>query len=239
MNGPMVMVALDQDQLALARLLYKSKYNIGFKLNLDYLLNIGIKNAGTMFKYFGRPLFADVKMWNGKRTMLSVLEQLYNARFDYANTHILAATEIPRKNHGHEGLKLLGVALLTHYDCHYGQEYFGKSTGQVITALISRAQTLGLDGVIAKAGYLYLAGQDMIKVAPGIRPSWYKDERHPNPITPTMAVKMKTDILVIGSPITKADDPVAALDRIFEEMISASTSSPAIRFRLNSTLGRE
>ena len=216
---PMVMVALDHDQYRLAALLStRTEHNIGFKVNLDFLLQEGISYVGRRLKDHGRPLFADVKMWNGRRTMMSIMEQLAEAGFDYANVHILAGPEIPQKNYGFP-FKLLGVALLTHYDEHYGHEYFVRSTTGQIIKLIDRANAMpALDGVIAGAKFLPNVWEGKLRVCPGVRPSWYSDARHAAPVTPAEAVKLGADILVIGSPITKADDPLTAIDRIFREM---------------------
>jgi orotidine-5'-phosphate decarboxylase len=212
------MVALDHDQFRMAKLLARSGHNIGFKVNLDFLLEWGPVVVGRRLKEYGRPLFADVKMWNGRRTMMAVMELLAEAGFDYANVHILAGPETPQKNYGFP-FKLLGVALLTHYDEHYGHEYFDRSTTSQIIKLINRANAMpALDGVIAGARFLPNVWEGKLRVCPGVRPSWYGDDRHSNPITPAEAIKFGADILVIGSPITKSDNPVIALDRIFEEI---------------------
>lgn len=217
MKDPMVMVALDKDLFHYAEVLAKSSHNIGFKLNLDYLLKVGIKQAGRL-KDFGRPLFADVKMWNGLRTMMGVMEQLWDAGFSYTNVHILAgSSQIPRMNFTCP-FKLLGIALLTHYDEDYGYQFFDQDTSHQITKLINIGNFMALDGIICGPGHVSLVGKNKLRVCPGIRPTWYEDKRHAQSFTPAQAVQAGVDIMVIGSPITKSLEPLQALERIFEEI---------------------
>ena len=217
MKDPMVMVALDEDPFHYAEILAKTGHNIGFKLNLDYLLKVGIKTAGRL-KDFGRPLFADVKMWNGLRTMIDIMEQLWDAGFTYTNVHILAgSSQIPRMNFTCP-FKLLGVALLTHYDEDYGHQFFDQCTSHQITKLITIGNSMTLEGIICGPAHISLVGKGKLAVCPGIRPTWYEDKRHINSFTPAQAVQAGVDIMVIGSPITKAPKPLEALDRIFEEI---------------------
>ncbi len=211
--NPMVMVALDHDQFCLAELLARTGHNIGFKLNLDLVLDLGIRNS-SRFKDFGRPVFVDLKMWNGQRTMTKIIGQLCEYGFDYTNVHILAGPEIKREFN--DSIKLLGVALLTHYDMYYGQTYFGQPTDWQVTKLVNIGNDLPLDGIICHPAW----ARRVIKmsVCPGIRPLWYKDNRHRDSVTPAQAVASGVDILVIGSPITNHESPLEALDLIFEEI---------------------
>jgi len=218
---PMIMIALDNDPFYFVEILGRSLTNIGFKINLDYILKVGIKQASRL-KDFGKPLFADLKMWNGKRTMMSILEQLGDAGFEYANVHILAGPEIPKMNfvykQRNDSLKLLGVALLTHYNENYGIEFFDRDTSIEIVDLIEKGNKMPLDGIVAGANYMPYVSNEKIKVTPGIRPSWYEDKRHSNAVTPKKALDLGSDILVIGSPITKNKNPLEALNKIWEEI---------------------
>jgi len=56
------------------------------------------------------------------------------------------------------------------------------------------------------------------KVVPGVRPDWYKDNRHEEEVTPKDAVENGADILVVGSPIMKSGAPASALEKILLEM---------------------
>lgn len=65
--------------------------------------------------------------------------------------------------------------------------------------------------------------EQLIKVTPGIRPKWHLDPNDDQSriTTPTDAVKMGADYLVIGRPIVKADDPIEAVAKTQAEIKAA------------------
>ncbi len=58
-------------------------------------------------------------------------------------------------------------------------------------------------------------------ICPGVRPNWAKAGDQKRSMTPAAAIKAGADYLVIGRPITAASDPVAAWERICEELAIA------------------
>ena len=58
-------------------------------------------------------------------------------------------------------------------------------------------------------------------VSPGIRPAWSGSDDHKRLTTPAEAIRMGSDYLVVGRPITKSDDPFAAAKAIIDEMDEA------------------
>ena len=64
--------------------------------------------------------------------------------------------------------------------------------------------------------------KQLIKVTPGIRPKWYSTEDDQTRIdTPTAVVNLGSNYLVIGRPITKAEDPSQAAQLLAEELKQA------------------
>ncbi|MEZ5318866.1 MAG: orotidine 5'-phosphate decarboxylase / HUMPS family protein [Vicinamibacterales bacterium] len=89
-------------------------------------------------------------------------------------------------------------------------------------------QAAGLDGVVASpqetAAIRQACGRDFVIVTPGIRggaaASGPDDQRRT--MTPAGAVEAGSSYLVIGRPITAADDPRAAAERILTDLRSGS-----------------
>lgn len=197
----------------------------GFKVNLDYFLAMGINEALNMVvESVGvRPIFADLKMWNGSRTMRDIARQLVEHGVDYFNVWTWAEKELKPVIGVTNGTntKVLGLTVLTHYDDAYCQRMFGKSLRETVVFLSDLAMGIGCDGIILPGTCLDdVSDLDAIKLVPGVRPAWYSDTRHEQEITPKEAVQKGANILVCGSPIMKAEDPVEALERILEEMSS-------------------
>jgi len=87
------------------------------------------------------------------------------------------------------------------------------------------AQNCGLDGVVCSAHEISAirdaCGADFKLVVPGIRPAWAAKGDQKRIMTPGEAVALGADYLVIGRPITGADDPIAAAKRIEKELDGA------------------
>ncbi|MEO1590485.1 MAG: orotidine-5'-phosphate decarboxylase [Cyanobacteria bacterium J06632_22] len=63
-----------------------------------------------------------------------------------------------------------------------------------------------------------VCGDDFLLVCPGVRPHWAAKNDQQRAMTPVQAVQAGADYLVIGRPITQAEDPVAAFDLICVEL---------------------
>jgi orotidine-5'-phosphate decarboxylase len=97
--------------------------------------------------------------------------------------------------------------------------------GQVeseVGLLAGLAQDAGLDGVVASAREIALVrdetGPGFKIVTPGIRPDWAGRGDQKRVMSPGEAVRRGADFLVVGRPITEAEDPKGAAVRILSEM---------------------
>ncbi len=86
------------------------------------------------------------------------------------------------------------------------------------------AKDSGINGAVCspqEVGQLrQVCGKDFVLVCPGVRPSWAQAGDQQRVMTPKQALKAGADYLVIGRPITMADDPVMAWNRIIDEVSS-------------------
>jgi orotidine-5'-phosphate decarboxylase len=91
-----------------------------------------------------------------------------------------------------------------------------------IRKLARLAEDCGLDGVICSpreiASVRRYCGPEFKVVTPGIRPSGSPPDDQKRTMTQYEAIMEGADYLVIGRPITKADDPVEAAKRIADEI---------------------
>lgn len=86
--------------------------------------------------------------------------------------------------------------------------------------LADMAQSCGVDGVVCsaqEAGFIKSSlGQEFVTVTPGIRPAGSDlDDQH-RVMTPSQALAGGSDYLVIGRPVTRAENPAAAITDILE-----------------------
>ncbi len=93
---------------------------------------------------------------------------------------------------------------------------------QQVLKLAALTQQSGLDGVVCSAhearALKQKFGQAFQLVTPGIRPAFAGADDQKRVMTPAEAVAAGVDYMVIGRPITKAVDPLAALQAIYQEL---------------------
>ncbi len=91
-----------------------------------------------------------------------------------------------------------------------------------IERLARLARDAGCDGVVCSPADLPALrgalGDDLLAVTPGVRPAAAAADDQRRTATPAAALAAGADFLVIGRPITRAEDPGAALRRISEEL---------------------
>lgn len=84
------------------------------------------------------------------------------------------------------------------------------------------AQAAGISGIVCSPQEVEplrrSLGQDILLVCPGVRPTWAIAGDQRRVFTPEATVQAGADYLVIGRPITAADDPVAAFQRICDDL---------------------
>lgn len=88
------------------------------------------------------------------------------------------------------------------------------------------AQAAGLDGAVCSPQEVQqlrqTCGDDFLLVCPGVRPSWAAATDQKRSLTPAQALAAGADYLVIGRPITAADNPAQAWDRICNELAAVA-----------------
>ncbi len=133
-----------------------------------------------------------------------------------------AAADAAREAHGVRPL-ILAVTVLTSLDgddlAAVGQT--GPVADQVFR-LAALAKSSGVDGVVCSpleiTALKSSLGADFTLVVPGVRPGWAATDDQKRVMTPGDAVAAGADFLVIGRPITRADDPVSEARRIADEL---------------------
>ncbi|MEH6551003.1 MAG: orotidine-5'-phosphate decarboxylase [Pseudomonadales bacterium] len=119
---------------------------------------------------------------------------------------------------------LIAVTVLTSMDASDLAEIgISIDTSEQVTRLARLAQTCGLDGIVCSAqeapAMRDTMGPNFTLVTPGIRPLNSAADDQRRIVTPAQAIANGSDYLVIGRPITQADDPQLALKAILQELV--------------------
>ena len=93
-----------------------------------------------------------------------------------------------------------------------------RTPAEQVQHLATLTKNAGLDGVVCSAmeaeSLKQSLGQDFKLITPGIRPAGSNADDQKRIMTPEQALKVGVDYLVIGRPITKAENPHAVLQAI-------------------------
>jgi orotidine-5'-phosphate decarboxylase len=178
----------------------------------------------------GKRVFLDYKWLDIEETIKTAVAQAAKIGISFLSLH--GANGILRsavQGRGTSDLKILCVTVLTSMDAEDIHEMGYAPTMTVEELVIHRAvkaMEIGIDGVIASAleaskiKSLSSTGKLMV-VSPAIRPLGSPIDDQKRIATPSVAIKAGADYLVIGRPITEADNPRDAAHKIIVEMADA------------------
>lgn len=121
--------------------------------------------------------------------------------------------------------RLIAVTVLTHLGRQdLAQIGLDVAPEDQVLRLARLTAQAGLDGVVCSAQEAGLLrrelGPGFLLVTPGIRPAGSATDDQRRILTPVQALQAGSDYLVVGRPITRAPDPVAALQSMHAEIVS-------------------
>jgi len=224
-----VFVALDLDSVEAARALVKrlSPDIKCFKIGLELIYAGGVDLARELAAS-GYDIFVDAKLLDIGNTVERATAQIaaLGARYltiHASDTKTLAAAV---RGRGDSSLRLLGVTVMTNLDFRdLNEQGVTRSPREMVLHRARLALEAGLDGVIASpqeaAALRQTFGARLEIVTPGVRPAGAATGDQNRTATPAEAIAAGADKLVIGRPITAADDPPAAARAIIDEVQQA------------------
>lgn|SRR5690606_36031399 len=225
-QGPRIIVAMDFDNtndcLALARRL--SPQDCRLKVGKELFTSAGPRVVEELMM-LGFEVFLDLKFHDIPNTTAKAVKAAANLGVWMVNVHasggermMIAAREILEQSPGRRPLLIAVTVLTSLEDADLQAVGFQDSAQQQVARLAQLTRHCGLDGIVCSAqearDLRNLLGQDFCLVTPGIRlPDSPKDDQR-RTLTPVEAVQAGSSYLVIGRPITQAEDPVAVCKSI-------------------------
>ena len=177
----------------------------------------------------GYKIFLDLKLHDIPNTVKKAMKVLSKMDVDMVNVHaggtiemMKAAKEGLTREDGSRPL-LIAVTQLTSTseEAMQKQLLINSSINDTIRKYAQNAREAGLDGVVCsplEAGLVKEAcGKDFIAVTPGIRFADSKADDQSRITDPAKAKEIGSDFIVVGRPITAAEDPVAAYRRCVKD----------------------
>ena len=230
--GKDVIIALDFDSRA-ATLAFLDRFGedkpfVKIGMELYYAEGPAIVRE---IKERGHKIFLDLKLHDIPNTVKKAMQVLSGLGVDMLNLHAAgtkammeAALEGAVRPDGARSL-VIAVTQLTSTSQERMEEdlLIEKPLEQVVMHYAQTARAAGLDGVVCsplEAGTVHQAcGQDFLTVTPGVRFADGEVGDQVRVTTPAKAKELGSDYIVVGRPITQAEDPVAAYRRCVAEFV--------------------
>lgn len=184
----------------------------------------------------GGEVFLDLKYHDIPNTVAMAAVEATRLGVHMCNVHALggremmatAASEVAKEAAASGGSSplLLAVTILTSSTDETLREIgIDRPVRDMVPRLARLAQAAGMGGVVASPQEIGLireaCGPDFAIVTPGVRPAEAAVDDQKRIMTPAAAMAAGADYLVIGRPIARAADPVAAAEAIVSEMAQA------------------
>ena len=179
----------------------------------------------------GHKIFLDLKLHDIPNTVKKAMSVLSRLDVDITNLHaggtkamMEAALEGLTREDGTRPL-LIAVTQLTstNQERMEADLLIREPIDKVVMHYAKNAAEAGLDGVVCsplEAGKVHdLCGEKFLTITPGVRFADGDKGDQARVMTPAEAKKIGSDYIVVGRPITAAEDPVAAYDRCVKEFV--------------------
>jgi orotidine-5'-phosphate decarboxylase len=214
MSGSPIYVAIDIPDLEKAKSLAERvrRHVGGLKLGLEFFCANGRDGVREMAE-LGLPIFLDLKLHDIPNTVAKAVQSLRSLEPTILTVHAGGGRAMMEdaKAAAPSGTKVVAVTVLTSLDCEdlhsLGIDADPHAQVERLTAL---AREAGLDGVVCSgaevraAHKLWPAG---FFVVPGVRPADGHAGDQKRVVTPRAALDAGASVLVVGRPITQAEDP--------------------------------
>ena len=177
----------------------------------------------------GHKIFLDLKLHDIPNTVMKAMKVLSNLDVDMTNLHAsgtkkmmeAAITGLTREDGSRPILIAVTQLTSTDQESMEADLLIKEPIDKVVMHYAKSAKDAGLDGVVCsplEAGKVHnLCGENFITVTPGVRFADGDKGDQKRVMTPEEARKIGSDYIVVGRPITAAEDPVKAYERCVKE----------------------
>lgn len=213
MTSP-IFVALDTPDLERAKAIAAKVRNHvgGIKLGLEFFAANGRSGVKEM-AHLGLPIFLDLKLHDIPNTVAKAIQALRDLEPAVLTIHAAGGRAMMEdaKAAAPTGTKVVAVTVLTSLDeGDLSSIGIAASPHAQVERLTALAREAGLDGVVCSGAEVKAAKKlwpDGYFVVPGVRPSNGPAGDQKRVVTPRQALDDGASILVVGRPITGAEDP--------------------------------
>ena len=170
----------------------------------------------------GFEIFLDLKLHDIPNTVKKSIEGLINLPINMLSVHTSGGVSMMKSAMDAvlgTKVKIFGVTALTSLSDIDTKNIYSRNVKAQVNKMLDLAELAGIDGVVCSPHEIEIVKRrdSLLSITPGIRLNDNNDDQN-RVMTPFEAVKLGTDFLVIGRPITSSKDIKKSLDEIFKSI---------------------
>jgi orotidine-5'-phosphate decarboxylase len=187
----------------------------GLKLGLEFFCAHGHHGVHEIAK-IGLPIFLDLKLHDIPNTVAAAMQAIHVLEPAIVTVHAAGGRAMMEdaKAAAGEHCKVVAVTVLTSLDeADLARSGISGTPHDQALRLAELAHASGLDGIVCsgqEVAAIHSQWKDGYLVVPGLRPANGKPGDQKRTVTPSEARNSGASVLVIGRPISHAEDPLAA-----------------------------
>ncbi|MCC6828909.1 MAG: orotidine-5'-phosphate decarboxylase [Novosphingobium sp.] len=216
-----IFLALDLPRIDAAEALARkvSAHVGGLKLGLEFFCAHGHHGVHEIAK-LGLPIFLDLKLHDIPNTVAAAMQAIHVLEPAIVTVHAAGGRAMMEdaKAAAGEHCKVVAITVLTSLDAaDLARTGIAGSPPDQALRLADLAHSAGLDGIVCsghEVAAVHNQWKDGFFVVPGLRPAQAGATDQKRTVTPREARDAGASVLVIGRPISRAEDPVAAVRAI-------------------------
>ena len=219
----MIIVAIDEIDFDRATLIID---NLDSTKCMVKIGSISFNSIGKDIIYYaaekGFDIFLDLKLHDIPNTVKKTIQGLSLLPISMLTIHTSGGKDMmmaAMESVSDTQIKVFGVTALTSLSDDEINEIFQRTSSEQVNAMLDLAESAGIDGIVCSAHELKLIKKrsTLLSITPGIRLQDSNDDQK-RVMTPKEAINLGADFLVIGRPITEAENIGEALDEIFQNI---------------------
>lgn len=217
MSSNPIFLALDVPRLDAAEALARkvAGHIGGLKLGLEFFCAHGQHGVHEIAR-IGLPIFLDLKLHDIPNTVAAAMQAIHVLEPAIVTVHASGGQAMMEdaKAAAGEHCKVVGVTVLTSLDeSDLARTGVPGSARDQALRLAELAHAAGLDGIVCsghEVADIHRQWRDGYFVVPGLRPADGRNADQKRTVTPREARDAGASVLVVGRPISRAEDPLAA-----------------------------
>ena len=219
----MIIVAIDEIDINKSKRIIESLDN---KKCMVKIGSVAFNSLGREFIHYvaneNFEIFLDLKLHDIPNTVSKTIKGLNDLPIQMLTIHtsggiemMMSAMEAAKESK----IKIFGVTALTSLSDDDTNSIFQRTSSEQVEAMLDLAECAGIDGVVCSPLELQLVNKrkSLLSITPGIRIKETNDDQK-RVMTPTEAIELGADYLVIGRPITDSGNIQKSLNEIYESI---------------------